>query len=414
MAATEKKPVVDDGLSPITPIFRAQSQQPLQPPADFGFDVSPQGDPFGRAIRNPDPDDIPEFVDIDAYLMEARTGRLMFGVGVNSDAGLVGNIVLSEQNFDIMRPPTSWSDITNGTAFRGGGQKFKIEAMPGTQVSRYLVDWQDPYFLDSNYNLGVSGFYFTRYYRNWSEDRLGGRIRAGRQLTRHWSGSLALRLEDVDIYNPTVPSPPILTSALGTSLLSTVRASLIHDTRDAAFNTGEGHYVELGYEQAFGQFSYPRFEVEGRQYFTTYRRVDGQGRHTVLVRGQAAWSGSDTPIYERFFAGGFQTFRGFAFRGVSPVENGVYTGGNFMILGGAEYQMPVTANEMIKVVGFTDFGTVNDSASLSNFRLSVGGGVRVSVPMMGPVPIAIDFAVPLMQQDTDIKQVISFYVGASR
>lgn len=414
MAAQEKKPVVDDGLSPITPIFRAQSQQPLQPPANFMDDNSPQGDPFGRALRNPDPDDIPEFVDIDAYLMEARTGRLMFGVGVNSDAGLVGNIVLSEQNFDITRVPTSWNDIANGTAFRGGGQKFKIEAMPGTQVSRYLVDWQDPYFLDSNYNLGVSGFYFTRYYRNWYEDRLGGRVRVGRQLTRHWSGSVALRLEDVNLYNPSVPAPALLTDSVGRSLLSTVRGSLIHDTRDAAFNTSEGHYVELGYEQAFGQFSYPRLEVEGRQYFTTYQRVDGQGRHTVLVRGQAAWSGSDTPIYERFFAGGFQTFRGFAFRGVSPVDTGVYTGGNFMILGGAEYQMPVTANEMIKVVGFTDFGTVNDTASLSNFRLSVGGGVRVSVPMMGPVPIAIDLAVPLMQQDTDIKQVISFYVGASR
>ena len=152
----------DEKLSPITPIFRAQSRDPIKPPADFGFDVSPQGDPFGRGIRNPDPDDLeripPAFIDLDAYLTEARTGRLMFGVGVNSDAGLVGNIVLSEQNFDITRWPRGWEDISSGRAFRGGGQKFKVEAMPGTQVSRYMVDWQDPYFLDSNFNLGVSGF----------------------------------------------------------------------------------------------------------------------------------------------------------------------------------------------------------------------------------------------------------------
>ena len=414
LASDMPKPKVDDGLSPITPIFRAQSKEPLQPPANFGFDNSPQGDPFGRALRNPDPDDVPEFVDLDTYLSEARTGRLMFGVGVNSDAGLVGNIVLSEQNFDITRPPQSMEDIWNGRAFRGGGQKFKIEAMPGTQVSRYLIDWTDPYIFDSPYSLSTSGFYFTRYYRNWYENRIGGRIRLGRQLTRRWSSSLALRLEDVDIYNPTVPSPQILTNALGYSLLSTLRGSIIHDTRDAAFNSGQGHYFELSYEQAFGQFSYPRVEVEARQYFTTYQRVDGQGKHTISIRGQAGWSGSDTPIYERFFAGGFQTFRGFAFRGVSPVDTGVYTGGNFMALGSAEYQMPVTANEMIKVVGFTDFGTVNDTASLENFRVSVGGGFRVSVPMMGPVPIAIDFAIPILQQTTDIKQVISFYVGASR
>ena len=421
MALPDPKPreVFDEDLSPITPIFRAQSRDPLQPPANFGFDNSPQGDPFGRAIRNPDPGDWtkmppPEFIDLDAYVSEARTGRLMFGVGVNSDAGVIGNIVLSEQNFDILKPPRSWSDITNGTAFRGGGQKFKIEAMPGSQVSRYLVDWQDPYFLDSNFNLGLSGFYFTRYYRNWYEDRLGGRIRLGRQLTQQWSTALALRLEDVNVYNPYLPTPPLLAESVGSNFLSTVRASLMHDTRDAAFGSTSGHYIDFGYEQAFGEYSFPRFEAEGRQYFTTYQRVDGQGKHTLMVRGQAAWSGSDTPIFERFFAGGFQTFRGFAFRGVSPIEGGVYTGGNFMLLGGAEYMLPVTANEMVKVVGFTDFGTVNDQASLSNFRLSVGGGLRVTVPAMGPVPIALDLAVPLMKEDSDLEQIFAFYIGVNR
>lgn len=412
----EEQPVVDDKLSPITPIFRAQSMDPLRPPASFGFEPGPPGDPFGKAPTNEewqyDPLNPPEFTDIDVTVSEARTGRLMFGVGVNSNAGLVGNIVLSEQNFNIMRPPTSWDDIANGRAFRGAGQKFRIEAQPGTQVSRYLVDWSDPYFMDSNYNVGVSGFYFLRYYRNWSEQRMGGRLRVGQQLTTHWSGSLALRLEDVNLFNPTLPSPPDLANAVGTSFLSTVRASLIHDTRDAAFNTGEGHYVELSYEQGFGQFNYPRFEVEGRQFFTTYQRVDGQGRHTVSLRGHVGWSGNDTPIYERFFAGGFQNFRGFAFRGVSPVEGIVYVGGDFMALGTVEYQLPVTANEMVKLVAFSDFGTVNANASLDNFRLSVGAGARITIPMMGPVPIALDFGVPLMQEQTDIKQVFSFYVGA--
>jgi outer membrane protein insertion porin family len=417
MTSVVSKPVIDDGLSPITPIFRGQSRDPLQPPANFGSDVSPQGDPFGRAIRNPEPDDwtnTPEFVDIDTYLSEARTGRLMFGVGVNSDAGVVGNIVLSEQNFDILRPPTSWSDIANGTAFRGGGQKFKIEAMPGTQVSRYLVDWQDPYFMDSNFNLGVSGFYFTRYYRNWYENRFGGRVRLGRQLTKQWSAAMALRLENVDVYNPSVPTPQLLAESVGNNLLSTLRGSVMHDTRDAAFGSSSGHYFELGYEQAFGQYNFPRLEVEGRQYFTTYQRVDGQGKHTLMLRGQASWSGNDTPIFERFFAGGFQTFRGFAFRGVSPTQGEVYTGGNFMVLGGAEYMLPVTANEMVKVVGFTDFGTINDQVSLSNFRLSVGGGLRITVPAMGPVPIALDLAVPLMKDATDIQQVFAFYIGVNR
>ena len=268
--------------------------------------------------------------------------------------------------------------------------------------------------MDTNNSLGLSGFYFTRFYRDWNEDRLGGRIRVGRQLSQRWSANVSLRLEDIDLRNPRTPSPKILTDSLGSHLLSTIRGSVMHDTRDAAFGSTEGHYLELAYEQAFGQYKYPRVELEGRQYFTTYRRVDGQGKHTLLLRGQASWSGNDTPLFERFYAGGFQTFRGFAFRGVSPKDTGVFIGGDFLLLGGAEYQLPVTANEMIKVVAFTDFGTVNDKVSLSNFRVSVGTGLRITVPAMGPVPIALDFAVPLMKDSTDVTQIFSFYIGVNR
>jgi outer membrane protein insertion porin family len=400
-------------------VLLAQSQGPVQNPQNFLFDASPQGDPLRRSINDPDPNlwqqlPPPEFIDIDTYLTEARTGRLMFGVGVNSNSGVVGNIVLSENNFDILRPPRSWDDIWNGTAWRGAGQKFRIEALPGSEVSRYLVDWQDPYFLDSNVNLGVSGFYFTRFYRNWDEERLGGRVRVGRQMSQTWSASAALRLEGVHIADiPAVP-PQSLLDVLGDTTLSTVRGSLIHDTRDAAMVPSEGHYLEFSVEQAFAEFTYTRLEIDGRQFFTTYRRPDGYGKHILTLSGNFGWTGSDTPIYEKFYAGGFQSFRGFAFRGVTPLENGVEVGGQFQLLGTAEYMLPVTANEMIKVVGFTDFGTVEEDVTLDNFRLSVGTGLRIQVPGMGPVPIALDWAVPVMKTDFDREQLFSFYIGINR
>src|SRR5262249_43322311 len=50
------------------------------------------------------PDDDSEFKDILVQVQETRTGSLMFGVGVNSDAGLTGSVVLNERNFDITRP----------------------------------------------------------------------------------------------------------------------------------------------------------------------------------------------------------------------------------------------------------------------------------------------------------------------
>jgi outer membrane protein insertion porin family len=172
--------------------------------------------------------------------------------------------------------------------------------------------------------------------------------------------------------------------------------------------------VEFSVEQAFAEYSYNRLEVDGRQYFTTYQRPDGGGKHVVNLHGNFGWTSSNTPIFERFYAGGFQSFRGFAFRGVSPQENGVEVGGEFLMLGSVEYQLPVTANEMLKVVAFSDFGTVDTNVTFDNFRVTAGAGLRIQVPGMGPVPIALDWAVPIKKTDFDRTQLFSFYIGINR
>ncbi len=408
-----QEPTIFDGYYPEVADFvefRGQSvDDPFANPANPMYDANPQGDPYGKIYNTPQPGQI----DVDIFPQEERTGRLMFGVGVNSNSGLVGSIVLSEQNFNIMRPPRSWQDIINGQAWRGGGQRFRLEAVPGTVVSRYMASWSDPYFMDTNYNLGVSGFYFNRFYPDWTEEREGGRISVGRQFTPFFSGNVALRLENVHLSNPDKPTPSILTEALGDNFLSTIRFSLVHDTRDSAFLPASGHKVELSYEQAFGEFNYPRFEVDGRQFYTLYSRADGGGRHILSLSGNLGWTGNDTPIFERFYAGGYQTFRGFAFRGVSPREFGVRTGGEWLALGSIEYMIPLVASDMMQAVVFSDFGTVENNVSFSDFRITAGAGLRVTVPAMGPVPLAFDFAFPVASQKFDNEQVFSFYVGGT-
>ncbi|MGH7200085.1 MAG: BamA/OMP85 family outer membrane protein, partial [Planctomycetaceae bacterium] len=194
------------------------------------YELSPSVNPNDDAF---DPYDPPRNeIDLDVFVQEARTGRLMFGVGVNSDAGVVGSIVLTEENFDILRPPRSFADLINGTAFRGAGQRLRIEAVPGNIVSRYLVSWTDPYFLNTDNSLTLSGFYYNRFFEDWDETRGGGRVGVGRQLSPFTSISATARLESVEIDNPDFPTPPILLDALGSHFLSTARLAVAHDTRD--------------------------------------------------------------------------------------------------------------------------------------------------------------------------------------
>src|SRR5205085_6196915 len=107
-----------------------------------------------------DPDSESIYKDVLVNVNETPTGSLLFGVGVNSDAGLTGSVALNERNFDITRVPTSFEDLLSGTAFRGAGQEFRAEAAPGTQTQRYSVSWREPFLFDSLYSLGVSGYYW--------------------------------------------------------------------------------------------------------------------------------------------------------------------------------------------------------------------------------------------------------------
>lgn len=354
--------------------------------------------------------------DLTIRAEETQTGRFQFGVGVNSDAGVTGSVVIDERNFDWRKFPTSPDDIWNGRAWRGAGQGFRIEAMPGSQVQRYMVSFSDPYLFNTRVSMNVSAYLFNRIYRDWDEQRVGGRIGLGYRLTPDLSTSVSLRMEDVDIYDPRVNGVPELDSVVGSNDVYTGSWSIVHDTRDVAFAPTQGHMFQINLEQAFGQYNYSRAEVDFRQYFLLAERPDSSGRHTLGFSAKAGFSGSDTPIFENFFAGGFSTLRGFRFRRTGPIVNDVYTGGPFRVLGSVEYMFPITADDMVKGVIFTDVGTVEESTKIvwEDFDVSPGFGLRISVPALGQAPIALDFAFPVNHADTDETQVFSFFVGAAR
>jgi outer membrane protein insertion porin family len=383
------------GVGSVSPVVPSYPQ--FQPPSNI------QPDPL-----TPTP--------LDVFVEETRTGQFMFGVTVNSNAGLMGNIVLSERNFDIMNPPTSWDDFATGRAFRGGGQGFRIEAQPGTVLQRYLVSFTEPYFLGSDFSFDTSGYYFARAYFDWTEQRLGGRLAWGRRLTPDLSLVGALRLEDVDVFNLRVNGVPELDAVKGHTDLYTGRVTLAHDTRDIPFAPTQGHLISGSFEQAFGEFSFPRGDFEWAQYFMLRQRPDGSGRHTAGLITKVGVSGSDTPVFENYFAGGFSTIRGFQFRGASPRDMGVIVGGRFQWLNSAEYYFPLTADDMIRATVFCDFGTVEKNVALHSdqFRVAPGFGFRINIPAMGPAPLAFDFAFPVASADTDQRQIFSFFFGASR
>ncbi|GAB5406608.1 MAG: BamA/TamA family outer membrane protein [Aureliella sp.] len=390
---------------------------PVTSPSDFGNILAP------AATQPPAPQALPGQVlpgqppirtlPIDVFAQESRqTGRFMIGGTVNSDLGVAGNFILEERNFDFraLRP---------GPGFLyGGNQHLRIEIMPGTEAQRYAASWHQPnLFGVLPYSLSLGGFYYTRDLRDWGEQRAGGRIAMGYEISRNISISGEFRGEDVTVFDPRKAGVADLDNAVGSSDIYRGRVRLVRDTRDSTFLTTRGGLLELVFDQVFGEHDYSRGQVNWSRYFPIgYNPDPDRIQQTIAHRMRLGITGSGTPIFDNYYAGGFSTIRGFEFRGASPREMDIEVGGELMLLGSLEYAFPLTADGMVRSVAFVDYGTVERDITITseNFRTSLGLGLRVTIPALGPAPLAVDFAYPVLMADTDERQLVSFYVGATR
>ena len=395
---------------------------PAGPPLPPGSDITPANpnlsgsDAYGPVFPY-QPGPRVRQADLIINGFPARTGRIMLGGAVNSDAGVTGQLTIDERNFDITRWPRSFQDLFSGTAFRGAGQTFRVEAAPGSDFQRYTIQFADPnLFGYKPVSMSVSGFLYDRRFNDWDEERLGGRLALGYRVTPDLSLSAGISGQNVDITRPRVLGVPQLDAVLGNNELYSGEVTLKHDNRDSPIQASRGHYFEFSFEEVFGQYDYARFELEYRRYWLISERADRTGKQTLSYSTRVGFSGKDTPIFENFFAGGYATLRGFDFRGASPVVGGVEVGGRFQWLNTVEYMFPLTADDAFRGVAFVDFGTVEQDGEINsdNYRVAPGLGLRVAIPMLGPAPLAFDFAYPVAKADTDDRRIFNFYMSLIR
>lgn len=356
--------------------------------------------------------------DVLIKLQEGRTAMFTASIGVNSDYGLVGNVNFTERNFNLFRPPTNmftcdgWKD-----AFRGGGQIFSVQASPGTIVQSYRVSWDVPYVFHTKNTFGVTGLYGDHSYDEWFESRYGGEIRLGRQWTPRFSTTLSGGIYNVEISQPQVGFVPDLNDAVGKHDEFTIGLSAAYDTRNHPYTPSEGYLVKGTIEQVLGDYQFPRVSLSGRYYKTLHKRVDGSGRWILALSTNLGWNGEDAPIYERYYGGGSTSVRGFDYRGITPryAATGFGIGGNFEFYNSAELLIPVSGGDEFQIATFIDSGTVSKSIKdWGRYRIAPGVGLRFTLPMLGPAPLALDFAFPISKDPEDDTEIFSFSMSGSR
>ena len=415
-APTVAAPIPQQGLTGQS-AFGAQS---VLPPQAFPSQPSLGAQPSLIPQTGFAPSGVPQGAaqaDVTVIVSPGQTGKLVAGGTVGSDNGFVGEIILDERDFNIFAFPRSLRDLSDPRVFRGAGQSFRAEIVPGADLERYLVSIGDPYFMNTGLSVNLSGYYFDRQYFDWDEQRAGAKLRLGRTLTNFLSIRGGLQFENVNIDNPRLNTSSQLNADLGNSNLFTFDVGLVYDTRQSPYLLDSGEYLAATFRQAFGDFDFSRAEIDFRVQRLLFKRTATTGHHTLSYRTKLGFSGGSTPVFENFFAGGATSLRGFEFRGVSPVDGGVRVGGEFQWLNSLEYQFPITNDDMIMGVTFIDFGTVEESVDINsdNFRIAPGFGLRANVPFLGiSAPISLDVAFPTDEATGDDKTTFSFLLGVIR
>ncbi|HEY0008500.1 MAG TPA: BamA/TamA family outer membrane protein, partial [Tepidisphaeraceae bacterium] len=375
-----------------------------------------RGTPLFTNVRLTPVGEDPESRDLLIEVDEARTATLTFGAGVNSNGGVAGNITFTQRNFDITNWPNSLSDLRTDRAFVGAGQTLRISLEPGTVTSNASIRFTEPWILDQPYSFTGEAYYRTRQREVYDDERLGGRVTLGHRFNEAWSGSIGLRAESVDITN--IEDKPIRAFEIleeeGDHTLTSVSLSIRHDTTVGGVLPGRGTTSQATWESygaLGGEYSFQKFNVSHDRFYTLYE--DLLDRRTILaLHADVGYIAGDAPFFERFYGGGINSVRGFSFRGISPRSgpDDDRIGGDFSVTASAEISFPLV-EELLRGVVFTDVGWVEPEFEIGTIRSSIGAGVRITLPLLGQVPIAIDFAYPLTKDDEDDTQLVSFSLG---
>jgi outer membrane protein insertion porin family len=351
-----------------------------------------------------EPGSAPDRTIVKVGVEEQSTGDVTFGAGFSSANGPIGNIGLRERNL------------------LGRGQDIRLSFTLAGEATELDFSFTEPYFLDRNLAAGID-LYRTTNDRDdessFEEERIGGSLRGGFNITEELRNVVRYTLENRDITDVGSDASLLVRSEEGATLRSGVSNELTYDTRDSRFDPREGFITSLRNEffGLGGDVSFVRTSASAGYYYTVFED------YTISVRGSGGTMmgvGEDTRISDRFFKGGGQP-RGFEFGGIGPRDANTNDalGGKHFYTGTVEVSYPLDLPFELDIRGrlFTDVGaawgiddnsipvSVDDSSAP---RVTVGTGISWNSPF-GPLVVDLGFA--LVKEDFDETEIFSFSFG---
>lgn len=418
----------------------------------------------------------PDTVDLLVDVKEGPTGNFSLGAGYSSGDGFLFNAGVAEKNL-----------LGRGHGLNGS---FSI----GSQRQDFVVGFTDPYVYDTRIAMGADAYNTKREFNDFDEKKLGFGVNTSYPLKYlrfpflsrakdqtlgsdefaddraptmwdYMRGGVGYEFTRDNIAGISSNTSDAIKNEAGTTLTSSVTPNISYDSRDHFFSPTEGTKSGLSVKFAGlgGDTRFIKSDLNARWHYPLLKDPNWGGSYVLALGGSLGYgiglndgssSGSDLPLFERYFIGGINSVRGFSDRSLGPrvrncttttVGSGVgntkctfgdLLGGDKAAVVNAELLFPIAEQYGLRGVAFFDLGNsfgiscsttpgtltsdgttttitktdcANTGFKLSDMRKSVGVGARWLSPF-GPLRVEIGF--PLNKMPGDEASMLGFSIGS--
>lgn len=312
-------------------------------------------------VETPQVPGSPDQIDVDYTVEEQPSGSITASLGFAQGSGLILGASLSQNNF------------------MGSGKRVSIGANRSRYQTSYNFSYQDPYYTVDGVSRGFNLFFRELDYdedniSSYKTDSLGGGVSFGYPLSETQTISFGFGYEFTDITEGVFPVLEISEfldregDAFSEYLFTTSwRQSKLN--RGVFATRGSSQSLSLELAMPGSDLYFYKLTYNGQLFFPLTRSFTLRLR-SELGHGDAYGDTEALPFYKHYFAGGFDSIRGFKRNElgprstpspIDPSQEPDPFGGNTLITGGLDIIFPVPFlkdNRSVQSSFFIDVGNV--------------------------------------------------------
>ena len=338
------------------------------------------------------------FLSIDE---ETKTGNLLFAGTYNTDTQLGFTFGIEDKNFNGSGNMVDANFNINSENLKFDVNYTEFPLFNPNISNTYSIFNQDDDLTNSfGFKSSKTGFGYKINFANSSQVKYG----------------LGFSYQNTKGHSPKNNSSSAINDNIGDYQNILFSFNLNKDTTNDFFNPTDGHVNRLSFTISPTEISddpFYKITFINKNYFKFK-----SSKNFVFINNNLGYSESlksKLKTINSFSLGG-NNFKGFDFRGIGPVSDNIYLGGNRFITSTLGYGSSFIFDDKdnINIKLFLTSGSIWDSDYVSDndFKLRTSAGLSFDI-ITAVGPISLSYAVPLSKEDNDKQRQFSFTIGTT-